>query len=156
MTRLERNTGATGRVTRILLTTTAIVCIGAAGCGDGRPRRAPVSGQVLIDGKPLTYGFVQLLPKGARPAVGEIGEDGRFTLSTFEDGDGAVLGTHAVRIQAGEQISSNRMHWHAPKKWNNPHESGLRTTIDGPTDSLLIEISWEGGKPFEETSSKGE
>ncbi len=49
----------------ILLTTLSVVVL--PGCGDGRPTRVPISGQVLIDGKPLTTGAVRLVPAGARP-----------------------------------------------------------------------------------------
>lgn len=125
-------------------------CITFSGCGDGRPKRVPVSGQVLIDGKPLTWGFVRLLPENGRPATGEIGPDGRFTLTTFEDGDGAVLGTHDVIVLANEQLSETTRRWHAPKKYTNAATSGLTQTIDGPTDSLVINLTWDGGHPFTE------
>jgi len=127
------------------------MCLAAAGCSDGRPDRVPVSGQVLIDGKPLGYGVIRLIPSDARPATGQLDAEGRFTLKTFEDGDGAVLGTHPVMILAAESISSTKQRWHAPKKYANAKTSDLTATIDGPTDSLLIELSWEGGKPFVET-----
>lgn len=122
-----------------------------AGCGDGRPKRVPVSGQVLIDGKPLTLGFIRLTPNDTRPACGEIGPDGRFSLKTFEPGDGAVLGSHKVSIVAIEPLDATRQRWHVPKKYTDPETSGLTTIIDRPTDSLLIEISWDGGKPFVES-----
>jgi len=140
------------RVTsHVFLVATTAMLIATAGCRDSRPERVPVSGQVLIDGKPLGYGFIRLVPEDARPATGELDADGRFTLKTFEDGDGAVLGTHPVMILAAEQISARKQRWHAPKKYSDAKTSGLTATIDGPTDSLLIELSWEGGKPFIET-----
>jgi hypothetical protein len=120
------------------------------GCGGGRPKRVPVSGRVLIDGQPLTYGFIRLVPQNARPASAEIGPDGRFTLKTFEDGDGAVLGTHIVTIAANEYVSETVQRWHAPKKYADPATSGLTTTITGPTNSLVIPLSWNGGKPFDD------
>jgi len=120
------------------------------GCGDGRPRRVPVSGQVLIDGQPLTYGYVRVIPIDARPATAQIGPDGRFMLKTFEDGDGAVLGTHPVTVSANEYLSETSQRWHAPKKYADPGTSGLTATIDGPTDSLVINLTWDGGKPFVE------
>jgi hypothetical protein len=123
----------------------------AVGCGDGRPSRVPVSGRVLIDGKPLTFGYVRLVPENARAATAQIKPDGRFTLKTFEEGDGAVLGTHPIMIQAAERLTETKQRWHAPKKYANPKTSGLTATIDGPTDSLLIELTWDGGRPFIET-----
>ncbi len=127
-----------------------------SGCSDGRPKRVPVSGRVLIDGKPLPHGFIRLIPEGARPASGKIGPDGCFTLTTFERGDGAVPGTHPVSVTGVETISTTSQRWHAPKKYVNPKTSGLIATIDGPTDSLVVELTWDGGKPFVERTDLDE
>ncbi len=132
----------------ILLLAAALVAL--PGCGDGRPKRVQVSGQVLIDGKPLTLGFIRLAPENARPASARIGPDGRFTLATFESDDGAVLGTHPVVVRATELLSPTKVKWFAPKKYADERTSGLTATIDGPTDSLVIELTWDGGKPFVE------
>jgi hypothetical protein len=123
-----------------------VVC---SGC-DHRPRRIPVSGTVLIDGKPLTYGFVRIAPADARPATGQIGPDGRFTLTCYDESDGCVPGTHQTAVIACESMGSNANRWHAPKKYLNPETSGLTVEITEPTDSLVINLSWEGGKPFVE------
>lgn len=122
----------------------------AIGCGDGRPTRVPVSGRVLIDGKPLTYGAVRFVPPGDRPSGGNLDSEGRFTLMCFTPGDGAVLGTHQVAVSGNEQVSQTRIRWHAPKKYADFNQSGLTQEITGPTDSVLIELSWDGGKPFVE------
>jgi hypothetical protein len=126
------------------------------GCGDGRPQRVHVSGTVFIDGRPITSGFITLKPEGARASMGKIGKDGRFTLTCFEEGDGAVEGTHAVVVNAFEEVDSKTLRWLAPKKYSNPKTSGKTVTIDGPTDSLTIELSWEGGQPFLENIGGGE
>src|SRR5689334_12282719 len=55
-----------------------------AGCGDERPRRVAVSGTVLIDGKPLTYGDLKFVPEGARPSYGKLDSNGHFTLSCYD------------------------------------------------------------------------
>lgn len=146
--RTRRRTRRHRLLRRATLLALGLVCV--SGCGDGRPKRVPVSGQVLVDGKPLPYGFVQVVPEGARPAAGAVGPDGRFTLTTFEPGDGAVLGIHPVMVTAAEMISTTTQRWHAPKKYADVATSGLAVTIDAPTDSLLIQLSWDGGKPFDE------
>jgi hypothetical protein len=112
------------------------------GCSD-RPRRVPVSGQVLVDGQPVTAGFVRIIPTDARPAWGTIGADGRFTLTTFEDNDGCVPGTHKVTVSAFQQTGSS-LRWLAPKRYCEPGTSDLSAKIEGPTDSLKIELSWAG------------
>lgn len=142
---------------RFLLLCPLLVCCAAAGCGDGRPARVPVSGKVLIDGQPLNYGAVRFTPADGRPATGELGPDGSFTLTTFESGDGAAPGTHAVTVHPAEQLSSDRMRWHAPKKYQSVKTSEISRTIDGPTDAIVIELTWGGEKgPFVEQMLWGE
>jgi hypothetical protein len=119
----------------------------SVGC-DSRPKRVKVSGQVLIDGEPLNVGTVQFVPEGSRPAVGQLDDQGRFTLTTFDEGDGCVLGKHRVAVIANEMLSGNRMRYYAPIVYGNFETSDLTVDIDGPTDDLVIELSWHGGKPF--------
>jgi hypothetical protein len=124
--------------------------IALTGCGDGRPARTQVSGQVLIDGKPLSHGFIRFVPQGGRPAGGRLDEQGRFTLSSYGANDGIILGVHRVEVDASEEISSTQKKWHAPKKYFRYKSSGLEQEIAGPTDSLVINLTWDGGKPFVE------
>ncbi len=42
-----------------------------SGC-DRKPSRVPVSGQALLDGKPLGYGQIVFIPVGGRQSTGEI------------------------------------------------------------------------------------
>ena len=119
------------------------------GCDDGRPHRVPVSGQVLIDGQPVAAGMIKIVPQDARPAYGQLDEEGRFTLTTFDPDDGCVEGTHRVMV-LGRREKNGRYHWLAPKKYWSPKNQQLSATIEGPTDSLVIELTWGGGKPFSE------
>lgn len=129
-----------------------VLAIAAAtlGCSDGLPTRVPVSGVVLIDGKPLTSGSIMVVPAGQRPAGGSIGPDGRFTLSCFAQNDGVVPGTHRVAVQANEHIGERETRWLAPKKYGNVATSGLTLTVAEPTDDVVINLSWDGKKPFVE------
>jgi len=71
-----------------------------AGCGPGLPEVAKVSGRVTCDGKPVTTGTIQFWPDQGRSARGTIQPDGTYSLTTFTDQDGAVLGKHTVTIEA--------------------------------------------------------
>lgn len=124
-----------------------------AGCGDGRPKRVPVSGQVLIDGVPLKHGTIQVIPEGDRAAFGKINSDGMFELTTFEEKDGCVLGKHKVAVIANETIDAKSQRWHAPKKYADPTESNLTVEITDAPKPLVIELSWDGGEPFVERFS---
>jgi hypothetical protein len=122
-----------------------------AGCSDGRPTRVPVSGRVLIDGKPLTHGYVRFAPADSRASTGSLDSEGRFVLSCFEPGDGCVIGAHKVTVMAQEPIGQEIIKWHAPKKYADPATSGLTQEITGPKDSIIIELSWGGQNgPFTE------
>lgn len=122
----------------------AAICFVATGCGDGRPARVPVAGQVLIDGKPLTRGYIRFVPAEGRPSTGNLDADGRFTLTCFETGDGALVGTHRVEVNGQQAIDDRQMKWHAPKKYATVTTSGLTQQIESPTDSLQINLSWDG------------
>ena len=111
------------------------------GC-DNRPLRVPVSGQVLIDGTPLGYGDVQILPAGARPAYGRLDENGRFTLMTFDNEDGCVPGTHKVAVISRKILSATSQQWLAPKIYSDPEQTPLEVTVDETTENLTIELSW--------------
>ena len=125
------------------------------GCGDGRPKRVPVSGTVLIDGKPLTSGFITFHTGGGRPASGHIDKQGRFTLTCFDKDDGVMLGTHPISVEATETLDANHMRWLIPQKYNSPKTSGLEVEIKGPTNSLTIKLTWGNDKPFVQTLKSG-
>ena len=130
--------------------TISLLCGVTCGCGDGRPDLAAVSGRVTIDGQPLTKGSISFIPAKGRQAGGAIESDGRYVLTCFEKGDGAILGDYKVAVNGVEYLSETLLKWHAPKKYSNPATSGLTAAIDGPRDDLNFELSWDGGKPFEE------
>jgi hypothetical protein len=108
----------------------------------------PVSGRVLIDGEPVEHGNIRIFPQDERAASGKLGPDGRFELTTYEKGDGCVLGTHAVTVNALEPIDANSQRWHAPEKYRNVETSGLTLEVTEATDNAVIELTWSGGKPY--------
>lgn len=125
-----------------------------AGCGQDRPECVPAAGQVFIDGQPLSAGQIRVIPTDARAATGKIDQEGRFTLTTFEQGDGCVPGTHAVEITAVD-TTGDRMVQLVPEKYGRADTSGLSITVDGPTDSLRIDLTWEGQQPASGPSESG-
>ncbi len=139
-----------------VLTTAKRVGLGIAllsllvGCSDGRPGRVKASGYVTIDGSPLKYGSVLFVPDKGRPAAGGLDSEGHFVLTCFEPEDGIVPGKYRVQIKGTEPIGENAQRWHAPMKYADVRTSGIVREIDGPIDSLLFELTWDGGKPFVE------
>ena len=91
----------------------ALVVMFAAGCGSSSFDVAPVSGQVTVEGKPLTGKYMVIFSpiaagakdRAGRAAAGQIEADGRYSLSTYEPGDGAVVGPHRVAVVPPGEIS---------------------------------------------------
>ena len=109
-----------------------------------------MTGKVLIDGKPLTYGYIRFVPKGARPSGAKLDDQGQFTLSCYGENDGIIPGVHRVSVNAGEWIGDNERKWHAPPKYFRYQSSGLTQEITESTESIVINLTWDGGKPFVE------
>jgi hypothetical protein len=134
-----------------------LACLAFLGCSDGRPMRVPVAGKVVIDGRPVASGAVRFTPAQGRPATGAIGLDGHFRLTTFEPDDGVVPGVHTITIHSTDELSPTQFRWNVPKKYQQTRTSGLSQTIDVPTDSIVIELTWGGEKgPIIENVMRGE
>ena len=121
-----------------------LVCaLSSLGCRPKTPNVVPVTGKVLLDGKPLATGSVLTQPGAGRGSKGFI-QDGAFELSTFAKGDGAVLGTHKVGVVAyeshgtgGPEATMGKLL--VPERYINPETSGLtiEVTADGPNEPVL-------------------
>lgn len=122
----------------------AVVTI--AGCGDGRPVRVPVTGIVLIDGKPLKSGNIKFVPDKGRPSASKIGEDGRFNLTCYDGNDGALLGSHRVQVSSNRIISDSKIEWFAPQEYADFRTSGIEVEVAEAIENLKIELSWGGRK----------
>jgi hypothetical protein len=75
------------------------------GCGDssGLAKRYPVSGTVKYNGKPLERGTISFVPAdGKGRAAGGTITDGRYSLTTQDQDDGAIPGKYKVGVVAKE------------------------------------------------------
>lgn len=132
---------------RIILAACAILAILAGGCGrDYGYQTAPVSGVVTVDGKPLEEGTVMFFPTEGKMASGFIGEGGKYSLSTYEPNDGAIVGECRISVQvitgAGE---ANEMKTPppspVPSRYGTPETSGLSCTVKaGETNDVPLEL----------------
>ena len=70
------------------------------GCGGGAGAdlaTGKVSGKISAGGQPVTGGELTFAPIGAgKNGSAKVGADGTFTVSTYGQGDGAVIGKHKV------------------------------------------------------------
>jgi hypothetical protein len=99
------------------------------GCGGPTtPELAPVTGRVSYRGIPLSSGLIVFTPDDESGchgscAVGTIGADGRYVLST--DGvPGAAPGRHRVTVAAPSSAGSP-----LPDHFRDPQLSGLRAQV---------------------------
>jgi len=89
--------------------------VGCGGVDSAKPKVYPVSGKVTRNGQPLTAGEVMFTPSGGPEgasghiATGQIGSDGSYTLTTFNTGDGAVLGKHKVTVVSRSSDNLEKM-----------------------------------------------
>jgi hypothetical protein len=119
-----------------------LVVIGLASCGPSKPETLRVTGVVVTDEGPLIDAEVMFIPIGSRPASGRTDSYGRFTLSTFSPGDGAVLGEHTVTVskEVPANATSNGPYLEysqvVPESYVRPQTSPLRAKVSksGPKD----------------------
>lgn len=124
---------------------------GLSGCGGGDedlPKTVTVSGMVTYNGDILTEGTVMFHPQGGpgHPATGEIGENGIYTLSTFDANDGAVVGNHIVTVQVFPKGANPGFEHEAPdyipipKKYTSPATSDLLVTVNEGANNIGLDL----------------
>ena len=148
--------------TRCLLLTGALLAMLLTGCGGG-PRLGKVSGRVTFNGKPVPTGTIMFYPDAGPAAVGAIGPDGTYTLTTIKPGDGAVVGSHRVTIHAttvgpgslvdpksfeeeielaqrkdpkAKVLVPGKVEWIVPEKYSRPDTTDLTAQVRSGTNSI--------------------
>ncbi|QDT38720.1 hypothetical protein [Stratiformator vulcanicus] len=124
----------------------ACTIIGGCGGDPQKPDLVSVSGQVTLDGDPLTTGVVLLQPLDptvvSHTANGLIDNEGRFNLGTFERGDGVAPGEFAVAIMSYEIDPETGAEGDLliPRRYTFADQSGLSAEI--PHDSVGTELAF--------------
>jgi hypothetical protein len=87
-----------------------LILVLIVGCSGNDFPTARVEGTVRCNGVQLTSGVVYFAPLGTdgqpisgKSGGGVVGPDGKFTVSTYSEGDGAVVGRHRVVWQPEEE-----------------------------------------------------
>jgi hypothetical protein len=121
---------------------TVLLC----GCNENAVR-VPVSGQVTIDGKPLSSGSIRFVPENGRPVSSPIDDSGRFQLKSDAVGQqpvaGVMPGLYRVAVTSNEIVAEEKAVWNTPRKYADFRTSGLEVVIDRPVDELKIELTSE-------------
>jgi hypothetical protein len=139
------------------------------GCGGpARPKMAKVSGTVTLDGQPLEGAQVVFIAAGApRNATGTTDATGKFTLTTFEANDGAVLGEHSITVSkstssapamsaddpaggygaamsaagGGDATMGGSVKSVLPAKYGEAKQSGLKHTVTDGANDVKLELT---------------
>jgi len=130
-----------------------------AGCSAkaGMPKLGKVSGKVLYNGKPLDSGHIVFTPvvgKGGetgQSATGEVGPDGSYEMTTFDTGDGAILGQHIISVESRTKAEmpkpkpDSTIDYVLPKSavpsnYASPDKSPLRFTVKEGSQTYNIEL----------------
>lgn len=124
--------------------TALLVC----GCGPNTDRLYPVHGIVAFkDGPPVRGGTIEFMSvEGGRSAIGQIASDGKFKLTTIDDGDGTVAGNHKVIVlQGGVPIGGGEIHHHGPAvpaRYGKYETSGLTAQVHADRkNDLRVELA---------------
>lgn len=121
---------------------------------DTRPQTFPVTGIVTLDGEPLEQAFVTFVAKESQSvAAGLTDAGGRFSLRTYEPGDGAVAGPQVVLIEKTTEVFPPAkgsdgpfpppvVTHHLPAAYRDPQTSGLEATVnDRDRNHFTFELS---------------
>jgi hypothetical protein len=118
-----------------------------AGCDSNLPTYEVAGTVEFSDGTKPKFGDIEFYsPDHKINARGKINRDGTFTVSTFEDGDGAVVGHHQIVIM--QQVGSYLL---AKSESKIKHDHGSlidRRYFDYRTSDLICEIKAGQNKVF--------
>jgi hypothetical protein len=102
-------------------------------------------------------------PDAGPTAVGTIGPDGAYTLTTIKRGDGALVGSHRVTIQAttvgpgsmvepksideelalrqqGKVLVAGKVDWVVPEQYSRVETTDLKAKVDPGSNTLDFDI----------------
>lgn len=145
----------------------SVVLLFATGCGnDGRLPCHPVGGTITVNGQPVKGLRVWLVPEEealskAEPPVrpyGECDEQGKFTSTTYTQGDGAPAGKYVLFVEAtagmlggggggGEDEAEpepapvgKRPRVKLNPKYMDPKKSGLTVVVEAKSNVLTHDL----------------
>ncbi len=107
------------------------------GCGNGNPATYAVTGRVTYHGKPVEGAGVMFMPSAGRPASAVTDVEGRFTLRTYGESDGAIGGDNVVCISKVVPVSGGatggavlmKTKSVVPNQYASPVSSPLKVTV---------------------------
>ncbi len=119
----------------------ALLCGWLSGCSSSQ--LGVVHGAVTYDGQPLEHGRILFLPDEGRSAFGDI-DRGKYTLTTYKPGDGALIGTHHIIVQSDvlsdpHDAFSDRTPL-IPERYGKAETSGLTAEVKPGRNQLDFDL----------------
>lgn len=131
----------------MLLLSVALLVL--AGCGDGRVKVYPVSGQVLYNGQPLKGVDLAFHPNDPKndtgyPPHAKTDADGKFTLTTYLKDDGAPAGEFKVAVAVAVETAggddgadqTKRLTFQVPAQYQRKESTPLAATVKPGSNAL--------------------
>lgn len=123
----------------VAMMATFAMLLAVGGCGGG-PKKYPVSGHVLVNGKPVPGASVLFFrEKGTRPPSGTTDANGEFRLLAEAGNYTAVI--TACKSLSGPQVDMGaaedpaKLQWIVPQKYSRADESDLKATVKAGGDN---------------------
>jgi hypothetical protein len=129
-----------------------------AGCGNGQKPAIPVQGQLFYKSgekgtEPAGGAVVVFHPIPADPSptaikpIGEVRQDGSFSLTTYKGDDGAPAGEYAVTViwlekPVGPRLGENRglAKDRLEGRYSDPSSPKLKATVSEKSTTLRLEV----------------
>jgi hypothetical protein len=126
----------------------------AAGCGGNGLPLGQVSGQVTCNGQVVPDGIIYFVPEEGPAASSPIDAQGRYELTTYSPGDGAVIGNHTVYFGpaadsggADENVAESAVvpppppdPDYLPHKYRSPETSGYARQVKSGSNSFDFDL----------------
>lgn len=127
------------------------------GCSGGEFKVVKVTGDCQCDGQPIKSGWLQFAPipesnekMPGKASIGQIQPDGTFTLTTYAENDGAVVGKHRVTVNEPSMPEAAEIKRGAavPEKHNCQLAEELRLEVKpGEENHFVIQMIPRSPKP---------
>lgn len=126
-----------------------VLGIGLSGCGPSYPETFPVSGVVRLAGEPVAGAAVVFTPDEGQQATGTTDSSGRFELSTFRLGDGALPGSHRVTVAKTTVDAGGKTVFLVPQKYGNLQTTPLTCDVLEEMEPVQFDLGAEAGQKKE-------
>lgn len=129
-----------------------LFCFGFVMLSGCSSKTAQVNGMLVYSDKPDEpatdlegYTVTFESADGKTSSVGTVGPDGKFTMSTFKEGDGALIGKMKIAVTPPIQLSDSSI---GPSRIDKRHHaletSGLEADIKAGANNITLKVDRAG------------